>query len=134
MNRSAIMRASAVISFLFGIPLLIAPNVLTEIYRSTEALTLPGTYNSMLLGAGLIAFGVINWIAAKSSYAEARVVIIGSLVFDVLGFVVTLTRQLMGVAPTAAWVNVAIFLVLAVLYMSILRAERAPGGSRVTPT
>jgi hypothetical protein len=134
MNRSAIMRASAVISFLFGIPLLIAPDVLVTLYGSSETLTRPGTYNSMLLGASLIAFGVANWVAAKVSYAEARAVVIGGLVFDLLGFAVALARQLMGVAPTTAWLNVAIFLVLAMLYLSILRGEHAPGTSRVTPT
>ena len=134
MNRSAIMRVSALISFLFGIPLLIAPNVLTTLYRSTEALTLPGTYNSMLFGAALLGVGVMNWVAASSSYAEARAVIIGSLVLDVLGFAVTLIRQLMDLAPIAAWVNVAIFLVLGVLYMAILRAERAPGPSPAART
>ena len=134
MNRSAIMRASAVVSFLFGIPLLVAPDVLVTVYGSSETLTRPGTYNSMLLGASLITFAVINWLAAKGSYAEARPVVIGSVVFNVLGFAVALTRQLMGVAPTTAWLNVAIFLVFAVLYLSILRGEHASGPSRVTPT
>jgi hypothetical protein len=134
MNRSAILRLAAVISLLFGIPLLIAPNVLVQMYRSPETLTLPGTYNSMLFGAMLIAFSVMNWVAAKALYAEARAVIIGGVVFNVLGFVVAIARQLMGLSPTMAWINVAIFLVLGVLYMSILRAERAPGGSPVKPT
>lgn len=122
MRRSVIMRATAAVAVLFGIPLLLAPNALLALYRGGE-LNVPGIYNSMLYGACLIGLGVMNWLAATASPAEARPVIAGSAVVTVLGFVVAISRQLMGLAPPMAWVNVVLFFVIAVLYVGLLRGE-----------
>jgi hypothetical protein len=128
MQRPTIMRIAAVLAFVFGIPLLLAPNMLMAVYRSSE-LNLPGVYQAMLHGACLLAFGTMNWMAAREPYAVVRPVILGTLLFTVLGSVVALVRQLAGLAPPAAWLNVGIYLVLAGAYarMMLLGAgEAAP--------
>ena len=122
MQRSVIMRATAAIAVLFGVPLLLAPNALLAMYRAGE-LNVPGVYNSMLYGACLVGLGVMNWLAATASRAEARPVIAGSTVVTVLGFLVAISRQLMDQAPPMAWFNVVLFFVLAVLYVGLLRGE-----------
>lgn len=122
MQRSVIMRATAAVAVLFGVPLLLAPNALLALYRGGE-LNVPGVYNSMLYGACLIGLGVMNWLAAPGSRAAAQPVIVGSVVVTVLGFVVAISRQLMDLAPPLAWINVALFFVLAVLYVGLLRGE-----------
>ncbi len=128
MQRPTIMKTAAILAFVFGIPLLLAPNMLMAVYRSTE-LNLPGVYQAMLHGACLLALGAMNWMAAREPFAVARPVVVGTLVLMVLGSLVALLRQLAGLAPPAAWLNVGIYLVLAGAYARMLLAgagEAAP--------
>lgn len=124
MNHSTILKAGAAVMALFGVALLFAPNALNEIYKA-PAMNGPGVYNSMLYGGALIAFAVLNWQAAGDTFAGARRAILVTLVANAIGFVVTLSRQLMDASiPAMAWGNVAIFLVFTVLYgMLLLRGE-----------
>jgi hypothetical protein len=116
MPHSLIMRLAAVVSLIFGLSLLFAPNALLALYKA-QVLNSPGIYNSMLLGGYLIAVAIMNWSASKDSLHDARHVILGTLVAVAIGLVVALQRQLTdpGVTP-AAWANVVIFLVLSILY------------------
>lgn len=128
MNHSPIMKIQAVLAALFGLALLFAPNALLSAYKA-DPMNAPGVYNSMLYGACLIAFAVMNWNASRGSANEARHVILGTLVANAIAFLVALTRQLgdAGVPP-AAWFNVALFLVFALLY-GYLQFARAPATS-----
>lgn len=116
MPHSLIMRSAAVISLIFGLSLLFAPNALLALYKA-QVLNSPGIYNSMLLGGYLIAVAVMNWNASKNSLYEARHVILGTLVAVAIGLLVALQRQFTDPSVTpAAWANVVIFLVLSILY------------------
>lgn len=115
MNHSVVLKASAIVNLVFGIPLLVAPNLLMGLYGAPE-LSGPGIYNSMLLGAVLIAFAVLNWGASQHSEAQAQIVVLSQAVGNTLGFIVALFRQLAdATVPATAWLNVALFLVFAVL-------------------
>lgn len=131
MSRPALMRTTAALAFLFGVPLLLSPHSLLALYRGIE-LNVSGVYQAMLHGACLVAIGVMNWLAAPAPQAAARPVIVGTLVLTVLGSAVAITRQLAGLAPAAAWLNVALYVVLAVLYAWMLRPGAATSvtGSR----
>jgi hypothetical protein len=124
------MRTSAVLAFVFGLPLLLSPNTLMAIYRSSE-LNLPGTYQAMTHGAALIAIGVLQWTTSRAPRDVARPVILASFVYLALGSAVALIRQLAGLAPAMAWLNVAIYVVLALLYLRMLspRFDAAPAAS-----
>lgn len=126
MAQRTLMRTAAIVAFLFGIPLLLAPDALLALYRSVP-LNVSGVHQAMLHGACLLAIGTMNWLAASAPQAAARPVIIGTLVLTVLGAAVSLTRQLAGLAPVTAWLNLAIYLVLAILYAWMLRPRA--GGS-----
>ena len=129
MNYSTIMKASAIVAVLFGLALLLAPNELVSAYKA-ERMNAPGTYNSMLYGATLIGFAITNWVASSRSLAEARPVILGSLVAYVLGLIVSLFRQFTDAnIPPAAWLNVAIFAVFAGLYAYIQLGQSTTTGS-----
>ena len=119
MQRTAVMKAGAVVAILFGVPLVLAPNTLLAMYGAA-LLNGPGIYNSMLYGAALIAIGLMNWMGSTAPAPAARIVIAGTLVMNVLGLVVAVYRQLVDTSiPAAAWLNVGIFLVLAVLYAAL---------------
>jgi hypothetical protein len=116
MNRSLIMKTLAVVSAVFGVAMLLSPNGLMAIYGA-EQMNGPGVYNSMLYGGCLLALAVMNWTASDSATAEARHVVLGTLVANVLGFVVALVRQVTDPdVPLTAWVNVLIFLAFAALF------------------
>jgi hypothetical protein len=128
MNRSLIMKIEAVISAVFGLALLFAPNALVAMYKA-EPMNGPGIYNSMLYGAALIALALMNWQTSGANATEAKHVILGTLVANSLGFLVGLTRQLTDPSvPATAWFNVVLFLVFAILY-GYLQFARAPAGS-----
>src|SRR5258708_6759862 len=94
MSHSALFKVSAIIVAFFGVVLLLAPNLWIQLYGG-PAQNSPGLYNTMLYGGVLIAFAVMNWAAAgATSAAQVGPVILGNLVADVLGLVVTLYLQL----------------------------------------
>lgn len=128
MSSKQVLRISAVMMVLFGVALLFAPNALVAAYKGPE-MNAPGIYNSMLYGGSLVAFAAMNWAAATQPLAANRHVVLGNLVGNSIGFLVALARQLTDPAvPTAAWLNVAIFLVFAVLFARLqLRMRSAVG-------
>ena len=74
--------------------------------------------------------GCTNWVASSRSLAEARPVILGSLVAYVLGLIVSLFRQFTDAdIPPAAWLNVAIFAVFAGLYAYLQLGQSTTTGS-----
>jgi hypothetical protein len=127
MNHSLIMKALAVVSAVFGLVLLFSPNGLMAIYGA-EQMNGPGVYNSMLYGGCLLALAIMNWTASDGTAVEARHVILGTLVANVLGFVVALVRQVTDqTVPPTAWVNVLLFLVFAILF-GYLEYANLPAG------
>lgn len=137
MPHSLVLRASAVVMMIFGLPLLLAPNAFLAMYKAPE-MNGPGIYNTMLFGAMLIAVAVLNWLSSREAAPATRYVVIANLVGNVLGFLVTLYRQLVDPSvPPTAWVNVGVYLVFAVLFAQLwlrLRSEEAAlaGAARVS--
>lgn len=127
MNRSLIMKTLAVVSAVFGLLFLFSPNGLMAIYGAQQ-LNGPGVYNSMLYGGCLVALSVMNWTASNGAAVEARHVVLGTLVANTLGFVIALVRQVTDQAvPPAAWLNVLLFLVFAILFGYLQFAQEAAG-------
>jgi Ca2+/H+ antiporter len=124
MRRSSIMKGTAIVAVFFGIPLMLSPNAVLAVYSAPLA-NAPGVTNSMLYGACLVAIGLMNWMAAAQSTAAARPVVIGSFVVTVLGTLISLQRQLTDQAPAAAWLNVALYAVLLLLYGRLLLRREA---------
>lgn len=133
MSQSLIMRTVAVVSAVFGLALLFAPNGLMALYKA-PTLNAPGVYNTMLYGGCLIALAAMNWSASKSTVMEARHVILGTFVANSIGFVVALVRQVTDqTVPAAAWLNVALFLIFAVLFGYLQFAHGQTAGPTARP-
>ena len=125
MNQRTVMRLAAVISALFGVALLLAPNTLMALYQA-QLFNSPGIYNAMGYGAALLGLAAMNWNASSDTLQGARHVILGTLVFLVIGLVAALVRQLVDpVVPVTAWGNVVLFAVLALLYARLQMAPKA---------
>lgn len=129
MSHSNVFRLTAILGLIFGLPLLLAPNGLMAIYGSTP-LNSTGVYNSMLLGAALLALAMADWGASRMAAEHTRALVLANLVMFVLMLVVGLYRQLtVPETPVSAWVNVALFLVMAMLFGQLL----ARGSAAVHP-
>lgn len=117
MNHRIILKSAAVVATLYGIILVIAPNTLMSMYRS-EMLEGSGMYFAMLSGAMLLGWGVMNWAASNApAIAEIHYVLLGNVVAEGIGLLVTLYRQLTYAgAPQSGWLNVAIFLAFTALF------------------
>ena len=127
MSHSMILKAAAVIDFIFGVPLLLAPSALPALYGAS-ALQGTGIYNSMMLGATLLGLSVINWGAAALTPSGARFIVLGNLVGFGLSLGAALYRQFVNpAAPPAGWFNVALFLVFTVLFAWLWLHGRTAG-------
>ncbi len=117
MNHRIVLKIGAIVATLYGIVLIVAPNTLMAMYQA-PLLEGTGIYFAMLSGAYLLGWGVMNWAASDApQIAEIHYVLLGNLVAQSVGLVVTLYRQLTwALAPQSGWLNVAIFLVFTLLF------------------
>ena len=126
MKLNNLLVVAAVIGAVFGVAFVVASGPLLAIYGIP--LDKAGTLVAQLFGALLIGLAVLNWFARNVTDPDARqAVVLGNLTGDVVGFVVILIGQLAGIANTLGWVNVAIYLVLALgfAYVQLMQARNA---------
>ncbi len=113
MTLRSFLMVDAVIAFAFGLGLVLIPAQLTSLYNI--ALNPGGVVVGQLLGATLLGFGALNWLARNVRDAPAmRAIVLGNLIADALGFAIALLSQLAGVGGVNAfgWSTVVIYLLL----------------------
>jgi len=117
MNHRIVLRAAAVVAAVYGVMLVFAPNTLMSMYR-TSAVEGVGMYFAMLSGAMLLGWAVMNWASSNApAIAEIHYVLLGNLVAQGAGLLVTLFRQMTHAgAPDTGWITVGIFLVFTALF------------------
>jgi len=109
---SNLLVVAAALGAIFGVAFVVASGPLLAIYGIT--LDKAGTLVAQLFGALLIGLAVLNWFARNVTDPEARqAVVFGNLAGDVVGFVVILIGQLAGIANALGWLNVGLYLLLA---------------------
>jgi hypothetical protein len=103
----------AVLSFLFGICFVLAPDQVLANYgiEHSPALALVGR----LFGGALLALGVILWLARDfRDEAAVRAVLISTLVGGVVNVVVAIIGTMAGTTNALGWSTVLIYLFAAV--------------------
>ena len=115
----------AVLSFLFGVGFVLAPDQVLANYgiEHSPALALLGR----LFGGALLTLGVILWLARDfRDEAAVRTVLIGGLVGDVANIVAATMGTLSGTTNALGWSTVLIYLFAAVGsgYFLIARTSR----------
>lgn len=112
MNLSLLMTINAVVAVIFGIGFVVSPGATLAFYGIAPDAAF--RLVSQLFGAALIGFAVLTWSARNAAASDARKAIVLALfVADGLGFVLSLIGQLQGVANALGWLNVVIYLLLA---------------------
>lgn len=114
MSLRNLLAVAAVVSFIFGLGLLVAPTPFIGVYGvKTDALSI---YLARTLAAALLGFAVLNWMGRNLADNQARqIVVTANLVGYALGFIVGLIDQLSGAtgSNSLGWSVVAIDLLLA---------------------
>lgn len=101
------------ISLVFGLSFLLIPVETISLYG--VPLDPIGAYVARYFGALLVGIGFICWFARLcTGYLEIQGILLSLFIADTLGFLIALFAQLSGAFNPLGWVNVAIWLFLAV--------------------
>jgi hypothetical protein len=110
MNTRTVLTTAAVVALLFAVGLLLMPGFMGQLFGlgTSPAQDLVARF----FGTGLLAVGMINWLARDIDYATLRPILLGNLVADAVGLIVSLMGTLGGVMGSLGWLSVVIYLVL----------------------
>jgi hypothetical protein len=118
MKLSTLLVITAVVALIFGILFVLVPTTMLSIYGLTQgpAEALVAQY----FGTSLIFAGLVAWLMRKVTDASAqRAVVLGFLITDVLGVIISLIGTLSGTMNSVGWTVVIIYLLLAIGFASI---------------
>jgi hypothetical protein len=111
MKLSSFLVVKAVISLVFGIIFALMPAVAMSLYGAT--LDPAGVMMTRFLGACLIGIGLICWLDRDADPKALQGITLALCIGDTVGFLVALVSQLSGLVNALGWVNVIIWLLLA---------------------
>jgi hypothetical protein len=111
MKLSNFLVVKAVISLAFGIAFALVPAAVMSLYGVT--LDLGGAFMARFLGACLIGIGLICWLDRNADPQVLQGITLALCIGDTVGFIVALLGQLSGLTNALGWVNVVIWLLLA---------------------
>ena len=112
MRISYLFLVASILSLIYGSGFILLPAQLLSIYgiETNDG----GLLFVRLFGAALIGLGVLAWFVRNTDTWEARrAIVLAFFVINALSSLVLLLAQLAGTVNGLGWVNVAIFLVLA---------------------
>lgn len=109
MTFKSLLMIKAVVCLFFGTLLLLLPVTLLGILGAS--LGAAGTFTAREYGAAVIGTLFLTWFARDAGESPARrPILLHLLVYDAIGFIVTLAAVLSGVLNTLAWGIVAVYL------------------------
>jgi len=112
MKLSVFLIIKAVIALVYAVGFLVAPAPLASLYGVTFSPA--AAFMAQLVGACMVGIGLVCWLNRNMTDPDARKGITLALcIGDAVGFIVTLLGQLAGLLNPLGWVNVIIWLLLA---------------------
>jgi hypothetical protein len=116
---------NAIVSLIFAVGFLLAPKTMLGLFHlsvgSTVSFNASMNFVTQLLGAALIAHGLLSWFASGMAEASARrSVAISLFVFEVVGFALSLLGMLSKIMSITGWILVGLFLLFALGYAYFL--------------
>jgi len=112
MKLNTFMIIAAIVAFIFGLGFIIAPAASLKPYGTTTDLT--GQFLARYLGSSLLGIAFITFLTRNAPASPTRKgLLAGLFVTMVLGFVVALYDKFAGSGNALIWLNVAIYLLLA---------------------
>ena len=111
MKLSSFLAAKAIISLAFGLGFVVIPAVVWSIYGLT--LDPAEIMMTRFFGACLLGIGLICWFTRNADFKVLKGITLSLCIADTIGFIIALTAQLSDIVNTLGWINVAIWLFLA---------------------
>ncbi len=113
MKLNTLFIITSIVALIFGLAFILAPIRTMSLYGVT--LDRSGEFLGRYLGAAFIGFAFLAWLSRNANLTVARnEVVSGFFVTTVLGFVVSVYDKFAGTGNILVWLNVIIYLLLAV--------------------
>jgi hypothetical protein len=109
MKLNTLMIITAIVSLIFGLGFIIAPAWSLQPYGTTTDVT--GLFLGRYFGAALLGYAFLAWLNRNTASKGVQQ---GFFVAMVLGFVVALYDKFAGSGNALIWLNVVIYLLLAI--------------------
>jgi hypothetical protein len=111
MKLTALLSLTGVLAALFGLGFLLAPVQVLAIYG--VRLEPNGAWLARYLGASLLSFGLLAWLARQAPKGPAlRAVILGCFTLSAISLVLAVLHALSGLTNPLAWSSALIYLLL----------------------
>lgn len=108
MKLRTILMLNGIVASAYGISFLLVPSTVLSIYGMTQGSSeqLAGQY----FGVALVAIGLITWLAKDiTDVSTQRALILGLLISDIAGVIVSVLGTLSDVMSAVGWSAVAIY-------------------------
>lgn len=113
MKLNTFMSIAAIVSFIFGVGFIVAPSASLTLYG--ESTDIVGQFLGRYLGASLVGLAFVIWLTRNAAASPIRKgLLVGLFVTNVLGLVVAIYDMFSGTGNALSWLNIAIFLLLAI--------------------
>lgn len=124
MKLNVVMTVNAVVAAVFGLAFVFVPGQLLMQYGVTA--DAPLKFIGQLFGTALVGYAVLTWSARSAGDSDARkAIVLAMFVGNGVGFIIALIGQLQRVVNSLGWSTVAIYLILALGFASVLLGKRS---------
>ncbi len=124
MKLSTLFIITAVVALIYGVAFIVVPNSAMGLYGIT--LDLGAQFLGRYLGAAFLGFAALAWLTRNAETSQARrAVVVSFFVATVLGLLVAIYDKFAGAGNALVWLNVVIYLLLAVGfgYFTFMKTE-----------
>jgi hypothetical protein len=124
MTFKVLLVMKAVVCLVFGIALLFLTGWLFGLLGAT--LGPAGTFAAREYGAALVGILILTWLARSTVDRTARrAILLQLLIYDAIGFVLTLLAVISGILNSLGWAIVAVYLFFTLAPAYVLAKEKA---------
>jgi len=125
MNFKTLMIIKAVVCLVLGIPILVVPRLFFGLFDVT--LDAAGVFPAWEFGAFLLGSSHLVWFGRKAEESNAkRAIVTGMMIYNAIGFIVTLIAVLTDVMNALGWSLVVVHLFFAIGFGSFLVKQNTP--------
>ena len=123
MDTKLFLTISAIIAILPGVGFVLIPAEMVNLYGVPPE---PHAILNLHLFVALLAWGVITWFARDLDWAAVRGVLIGGMVGDVVGGLLSVWAIVEGLVNAFGWTSVVIYVLFSVvsIFCQLARASR----------
>jgi len=123
MNAKQYLIIAGILAILYGVGFLLVPANLLVLYGAPVNPDARLVLTTQYFGAALLGLGLVLWFVEA---ATLRGVLIGSVIADVVGFLITGWGMIQGLLNATAWSSLVIYglLALGALYLLVASPQR----------